>query len=537
MKNELNFIVAVVLTLIILTCYPMLMQKFFPDQFPDKSAQTTQQPDTQNVTQKTSETVPPIAKQAEVKSAIYSKQKSYTLKSDKFLVTVNAPQADISRIELNDILDPASKQPTTIMEAEKNSPGIFADFGLTDSAKLENSSIVDAVGVFNYKLGNGLSVTKTIMLSDKTYQIKGIYQIINPTDKDISLEYRMIAATGVPEANRIASRFRDVVAIFKKGNFKKNFSSLRKTEEKSGEVEMAGFKLKYFSLVMVPFGAADKFIVDPAGDSRKTTAGIEISRVVVPAGGKLEQKYVLYAGPNDFDEMKALGVGVEQIRGTGFFAGFSDLLLFMLRSLNGIFRNYGLAVIALALIVNLFLYPLTLKSMRSMKEMQVLQPKVEALKAKYGNDTQKLNKEIVELYRSHNVNYADGCLPILLQMPVFFTLYGVLMRAIELRGAQFLWIKDLASPDAFIVLSSNFPFIGNKINLLPLLMMAVSVVQQKMMTKGQPANDQQKAMAMVMPLVLGVIFYNFPSGLVLYFLTNTIFSFGVQMRLKKVGNA
>ena len=118
----------------------------------------------------------------------------------------------------------------------------------------------------------------------------------------------------------------------------------------------------------------------------------------------------------------------------------------------------------------------------------------------------------------------------LLQMPVFFALYGVLMRAIELRGASFLWIKDLSSPDAVFTFTNKLPLIGSSLNLLPLLMMAISFMQQKI-TNPANANDQQKAMAMMMPVLLGVIFYNFPSGLVLYFLTNSLFSFFVQARM------
>ncbi len=531
MKNELNFIVAIVLTLIVLTCYPLVMRHFFPAQFPAQNAETEKAPAVQN-----NAVIAPAAEHnnGEI-TTTYRKQKAYQINSRLFSLEVNTPQADISRIELNQIKDPSTGKPTVLMDCEKNSPGIFTDYGLTNQGKLIDVKTGRGEGIFNYKLKNGLKVIKTIKVSGKLYQIKTTYQIVNPTDRKISVKYRLIAATGVPEESGISARFRNVLCIFDKGHYKKNLHSLRTTVERPGIVNFAGFQLKYFSMILVPFGAADEFFVNGSTDTRETSAGVNIASITIPARGRMEQKFVLYAGPNDSDKMKALGVGVEQVRGKGFFAGFSDLLLYLLRALHGILRNYGLAVIALALIVNLFLFPLTVKSMRSMKEMQVLQPKVEALKQKYGKDHQKLNKEMVELYRSHNVNYADGCLPILFQMPVFFTLYGVLMRAIELRGAHFLWIKDLAAPDAFIVLSAKLPFIGDKINLLPLLMVGASFLQQKVMTKGQQTSDQQKAMTMLMPLFLGFIFYNFPSGLVLYFLTNTLFSFGVQMRLKNVG--
>ena len=161
----------------------------------------------------------------------------------------------------------------------------------------------------------------------------------------------------------------------------------------------------------------------------------------------------------------------------------------------------------------------------AMKKMQAVQPHMEALRAEHKDNPQKLNKEMMGLYKKHGVNPMGGCLPMFLQMPVFFALYKALLRSIELRGSSFLWIKDLSMPDG-VPLPFTLPLIGNSINVLPLMMMVAMVFQQKASSMNRaPQSDQarqQQQMMMFMPLMFGFILYNFPAGLVLYWLTNTI---------------
>jgi len=176
-----------------------------------------------------------------------------------------------------------------------------------------------------------------------------------------------------------------------------------------------------------------------------------------------------------------------------------------------------------------------------LQKMQELHPQMEKLKIQLKDNPQKLNKEIMELYKKYNINPMSGCLPMLLQMPIFIALYQALMKSIELRGASFLWIKDLSSPEA-IPLPISFPIIGNTINILPLIMIAAMVVQQKMSTKsmGSAVTDeqkqQQKMMLIIMPIMFGFIFYNMPSGLVLYWVVNTILTIVEQKAILKNTN-
>jgi len=166
--------------------------------------------------------------------------------------------------------------------------------------------------------------------------------------------------------------------------------------------------------------------------------------------------------------------------------------------------------------------------------MQALQPKVEALRITYKDNPQKLNKEILELYREHKVNPLGGCLPLLLQMPVFFALYQVMIRCVALKGAKLLWIKDLSEPDKLFLLPTNLPVLGNEFNLLPLLMAALMFVQQKasLVSSGSTSEEQQKIMMIVMPIMFGVIFYRMPSGLVLYWFVNSLLMLVYQLKVK-----
>jgi len=181
------------------------------------------------------------------------------------------------------------------------------------------------------------------------------------------------------------------------------------------------------------------------------------------------------------------------------------------------------------------MFPLSVKSMLSMKKMQALQPKIEELRAKHKENPQKLNTEIMELYKREKVNPFGGCLPMLLQIPVFFALYQLLMRLISLKGASFLWIKDLSLPDRLYVLSSPIPVIGDELNLLPLLMAAGMFVQQKFTTpsldKTSSAAEQQKIMGVLMPVIFGVLFYKMPSGLVLYWFVNNLLMLAFQWKI------
>ena len=191
-----------------------------------------------------------------------------------------------------------------------------------------------------------------------------------------------------------------------------------------------------------------------------------------------------------------------------------------------IVHNWGLSIILFSIFISVCLFPLTWKQLHTTKATQRLQPMIEELRRQYKDNPQRLNKETMELYRKHKVNPFGGCLPMLLQVPIFLSFYLVLTRLLELKGANFLWINDLSLPDRLIK--------SPEINILPILMAITMFLQQKfsMPTVSGTGSEQQKLMTLLFPIMFGFIFYRMPSGLVLYWFTNSIIMFLFQMKIK-----
>ncbi len=272
---------------------------------------------------------------------------------------------------------------------------------------------------------------------------------------------------------------------------------------------------KYFFAAIVPAGKVE--------EARAWT--YEKSPVIAFKGKPGENKFYIYAGPKDHDSLAKLNLGLEHIIDFGFFSIIARPLFWVLKFFYGFLGNYGWAIVLLTIVVRIPFIPILNKGQKSMKKLQELQPKMSEIKEKYKKDPQKMQAEMMELYKKYKVNPMSGCLPMLLQIPVFFALYKVLLIAIELRGAPFmLWITDLSGPDT---LFGHFPqwvplLAGSAVGPLPIVMGITMVIQQKMTpTTGDP---RQAKMMMLMPIVFTFMFLNFASGLVLYWLVNNILS-------------
>lgn len=235
-------------------------------------------------------------------------------------------------------------------------------------------------------------------------------------------------------------------------------------------------------------------------------------------------EFKLLYGPKKLDLLSSIDPTLEKtIHLRGFLSPISKILLQILDFIQCIIKNWGLAIIILTILIKLVLYPLTHKSFTSMAKMKKIQPEMQKIRKQHKDDPQKMNKKMMELYSEHGVNPAGGCLPLLLQFPILIALFSVFNNAIELKGQPFiLWINDLSNPDALLNLPFEIPLLGSSLNLLPILMVVAMVYQQNMSTGGGgAAGGSQKFMKLFMPIFMFAIFYNFPAGLVLYFLTNT----------------
>ena len=236
-----------------------------------------------------------------------------------------------------------------------------------------------------------------------------------------------------------------------------------------------------------------------------------------------EDRFHVFLGPNDLDLVKELGVNLEKMMDFGWklIRPISKLIYRAIGFFYGIIPNYGISIILLAVILKLILHPLTAKSYKSMKEMNELAPRLKELKEKYKGDPQKMNQATMKLYKEHGINPLGGCIPTLLQMPVFFALYPVFYTFIEFRGAAFFWwINDLSKGDTLFHLPFSLPIYGNEFNLLPIIWGASMFIQQKLTMR----DPKQKTMVYLMPIMMLFFFNQLSSGLILYWLVFNVMS-------------
>ncbi len=290
---------------------------------------------------------------------------------------------------------------------------------------------------------------------------------------------------------------------------------LRKIKEErasiEGMIKWAGIKSKYFLFLMLPEDDLIKEI---------TYWNVDKQRIGLSVSAKEREKaaFSIYFGPCDYYILKEMGGGLERVVyfGWNWIAPISKVLFFIFTGIHRVVPNYGLVIIIFSVIMMVVFFPLTFRSHASMRRMQKLQPKMDALRKKYKDDPQKMNAEIMKLYSQNKVNPVGGCLPLLLQMPIFFALYAVLRSTIELRRAPFmLWIKDLSARDPYFI--------------LPVLMGIAMFIQQKFTV----TDPRQKMMVYIMPIFLVFIFARLPSGIVLYWLVYNLLSAAQQYLIRR----
>ena len=312
------------------------------------------------------------------------------------------------------------------------------------------------------------------------------------------------------------------------------------TRDFNGRVDWLAVRNKYFAAILIPSdpNQVEGAYVEGQTFPTKSLGLKEIYnvRLVVPfKGSNPEKRSVdIYIGPVDYDQLKTINTKLTALVDFGTFFGLKFvvrpiaeyLLLPLFKFLNNFIPNYGFVIIVFSLIIKIVVYPLTRKSFQSMKKMQLLQPKITELKEKFKDDPQKMNKETMKLYQTYGVNPAGGCLPILLQMPIFIALWGLFQAAIELRQQPFIfWINDLSVPDVIFDLGFKLRLFGiQEISGLALLMGVTTFFQQKMSIK----DPKQQALVYMMPIMLTILFMTFPSGLNLYYFMFNVFSIAQQ---------
>ena len=290
----------------------------------------------------------------------------------------------------------------------------------------------------------------------------------------------------------------------------------------TGDTKWLAIQTKYFLMAMIPPKDVDGLGVKIRGWYQQEDKEKDLPEQRIIGGGinmplqsgMCDHSWEIYLGPMDYFVLKDYDLGLEKMVNLGFkyirWIGLIILQFFV--KVHQIIPNYGVVIIIFSIIIKVLFYPLTRKSFESMEKMRDIQPKINELREKYKKDPAKLNRATMELYKKYKINPVSGCFPMLLQMPVFFALFRVFTNTVELRGENFLWIKDLSAPDTLIHLPWDVPLYGDAFNLLPIVMAVTMFIQQKISMK----DPKQAAMVYLMPIFLFFLFNKFSSGLVLY---------------------
>jgi YidC/Oxa1 family membrane protein insertase len=359
--------------------------------------------------------------------------------------------------------------------------------------------------------GHGLRLNRTYSFTADKYLTEMLISIENNSEVPRSVSWEMAFGPGLDRHLPEKDKTDEGIKVFAAGGL--DSPALKKVGERKdlGPVSWVSIGNRYFLAALLPMeGSLSGFA------RRTTTTGEEVGlRSEVASLGPhqaVTYRIAAYLGPKDRKLLATVGKELERGVDYGWFWWLAIPFLGILQFCFSFLRSWGLAIVALTLLVKASLFPISFKMFRSMKKMQELQPKMTALKAKFKGDNQGLQQATMAVYKEHKVNPMAGCLPMVVQIPVFFALYKVLYNAIELRGAGFLYIPDLSLKDPYYI--------------TPILMGVTMLIQQRMTPSvGDP---MQAKMMMFMPVIMTAMFINFSSGLVLYFLFSNIMSIGEQ---------
>jgi YidC/Oxa1 family membrane protein insertase len=446
--------------------------------------------------------------------------KSFRLQ--KFLEDMKDPESTVEMVR-----DPAENGlPLSAEFAAAGGPLGFRGFlFMTDEENLSLEAGESKSITFRYRTPEGLEMTKKFTFSGDSYVIETNVRFSNRGTETVGGRMTMSwvpglgPKVGVKDTRSLATgRYGYKGAMVLEGNKIRKIKSkkLQGTEILEMLPEWIATMDLYFTAVLMPTNGADGALARKHEDGRVEVA--LYSQFRLKPGTAKDMEIATYVGPKEMATLKAVGPSLAKVIDLGMFGFIAKPLLDLLNFFYRYVGNYGVAIIILTILIKIVFIPFSTASHRSMKKMASLQPQINALRDRYKKDKEKLNKEIMALYSMNKVNPAGGCVPILVQIPVFFALYRALLGAIELRHAPFLlWIVDLSAKDPLYI--------------TPIFMGGTMFLQQKMTPmSGDP---RQAQIMLFMPIVFTAMFLNLPSGLVLYWTVNNILTIGHQYYLNK----
>ena len=468
-----------------------------------------------------------------------------TVKTDLFDVEINTAGGDIRRVTMkkqHSALD--STRPLTLMEPDPQHYFV-TQTGLLGDGMPNHKSAYEA-GQLDYTLGdgkesvavrlkaldaNGVEVTKVFTFKRDSYVIDVAYEVTNRTDKPIApFAYFQFLRDSNPPGPQAAptSKFGGVNTFtgpavyteeshFVKVTFKDVDSGKLNYPKKAKDGWIAIVQHYFVSAWLPRDGKEREYFTNKVGDNLYTAGVVEPVGTIAP-GATARVDVPAYIGPQETERLEHVAPGLKLVVDYGWLYVLAAPIFTVLKWIHGVVGNWGWSIILLTIIIKALFYPLNAKAGRSMAQMKVLAPKMEKLKEIYGEDRQKLNLAMMELYKTEKINPLGGCLPIMVQIPVFIALYWVLLASIELRHAPWLgWIQDLSAPDPYFI--------------LPVIYAVSMFVQTRL--NPQPADPVQAKVMLAMPIEFSVFFLFFPAGLVLYWVVQNLLSILQQWHINK----
>ncbi len=374
----------------------------------------------------------------------------------------------------------------------------------------------------NWQGNNGISVDKVYTFHRNKYEIEVNYVIKNGSSAAIAptVYYQIVHDNQSNQGSMFMPTFTGGTYYTESTKFKKlAFSDMDKEElrvkTKDGWV---GLLQHYFVSAWIQKQGVERTFYTKKLSDQIYRIGAETKLANIEPGANLTIPARLYAGPQTQKDLNIAATGLEFTVDYGMLTIIAKPLFWVLSKIHSLVNNWGVAIILLTILIKAAFYPLSAKSYRSMAQMRELAPRLESMKQKFGDDRQKMQQAMMELYRTEKINPMSGCLPILIQIPVFIALYWVLLGSVELRHAPFFgWIKDLSAIDPYYI--------------LPLIMGASMIIQTKLNPK--PTDPIQAKVMTWMPVVFSIFFFFFPAGLVLYWVVNNIISIWQQWFINK----
>lgn len=469
--------------------------------------------------------------------------KRITVETDSLLVELDTSGGDVRKVTLlNHLARGDATKPFHLMQ-DKQDAYFIAQSGLLgqdlpshlaiwttqqDKYKLESGDTLSITMTFN--AASGYIIQKVFKFTRGSYVIDVMYTVKNESGAAISPSayFQFLRDGNPPEGESAGNMFAGVVtftgpAIYTdtKKFQKVDFSAIDKGKQEHVKESTDGWIAMvqhYFVSAWLPQDKIKREYFTKKVSDKLYSAGVIVPMPSIAPGASQSISMPLYVGPQEQEKLKQLAPGLDLVVDYGWLTVLAYPMFAVLSWINKITGNWGWTIIIFTILLKLVFFPLNQKAGKSMAHMKHLAPKVEALKARYGDDKLKMNQAMMELYKTEKINPLGGCLPILIQMPFLIAMYWVLLGAVELRNAPWLgWISDLSTPDPFYV--------------LPVIMGASMLIQTKL--NPTPPDPVQAKVMILMPIVFSVMFFFFPAGLVLYWTMQNIIGIGQQWYINK----